>query len=191
MSGPHGIRLRYVLKRELLSDPCLDVAGNRLPNYFVDRESANTGQELDGIRRLAHELGPLDGVLIYPEGTRFTKAKQARALEKLSGGDPTIYSRAKSLRHVLPPRPGGTLALLDAAHSADVVVITHHGLDGFAHLRDIWEGTMVDTTIRVAIWRVPRSELPEEPAEQLSWLYDIWERVDDWIDARAAEHNAP
>jgi hypothetical protein len=28
---PHGIRIRYVLKRELLWDPCLDVVGNRLP----------------------------------------------------------------------------------------------------------------------------------------------------------------
>jgi hypothetical protein len=37
---PHGIFwLRYVLKRELLWDPCLDVVGNRLPHVFVDRAS--------------------------------------------------------------------------------------------------------------------------------------------------------
>jgi steroid 5-alpha reductase family enzyme len=32
----HGIDFRHVLKRELLWDPCLDVMGNRLPNYFGD-----------------------------------------------------------------------------------------------------------------------------------------------------------
>ena len=31
------LRLRWVLKRELLVDPCLDVVGGRLPNVFVDR----------------------------------------------------------------------------------------------------------------------------------------------------------
>jgi 1-acyl-sn-glycerol-3-phosphate acyltransferase len=190
VSGPHGIRLRYVLKRELLSDPCLDVAGSRLPNYFVDRGSDDTDRELEGIRHLADGLGTQDGVLIYPEGTRFTKAKQERALEKLSAGDPTLYNRARKLRHVLPPRPGGPLALLDATNPADVVVLTHHGLDGFAHLRDIWEGAMVDTTIRVAIWRIPRADLPKVPSEQLSWLYDVWDRVDGWIDERARDHGA-
>ncbi|MDC0214764.1 hypothetical protein OAL14_08105, partial [Gammaproteobacteria bacterium] len=29
--------LRYILKKELLILPCLDIAGNRLPNLFVDR----------------------------------------------------------------------------------------------------------------------------------------------------------
>jgi 1-acyl-sn-glycerol-3-phosphate acyltransferase len=184
VGSPHGIRLRYVLKRELLSDPCLDVAGNRLPNYFVDRGSDDTGKELESVRNLADGIGARDGILIYPEGTRFTKAKQERALEKLSTGDPHIYGRAKELHHVLPPRPGGPLTLLDATDPADVVVLAHHGLDGFAHLRDIWEGAMVDTTVRVAIWRIPRAEIPVDASERLNWLFDVWKQVDGWIDAR-------
>ncbi len=180
--GPHGIRLRYVLKRELLSDPCLDVAGNRLPNYFVERGSGAAERELAGIRELAAGLGPGDGILIYPEGTRFTKAKQARALERLEEGDPVIFNRARNLRHVLPPRLGGPLALLDATSPADVVVLTHHGLDGFAQLRDIWAGGMVDTTVRVEFWRIPRGELPTDRDAQIAWLYDVWTRVDAWID---------
>ena len=185
VSSPHGIRLRYVLKRELLSDPCLDVAGNRLPNYFVERGSSDTAGELAAIRSLADGLGAEDGVLIYPEGTRFTPAKQTRALEKLSAGDPEIYHRAQGLRHVLPPRPGGPLALLEATDPADVVVLTHHGLDGFAHLRDIWEGAMVDTTVRVTIWRIPRAEIPVDASARLNWLFDVWARVDRWIDDQA------
>jgi 1-acyl-sn-glycerol-3-phosphate acyltransferase len=156
-----------------------------LPNYFVERGSDDAGRELTAICQLGEGLGPEEGVLIYPEGTRFTKTKQDRALVKLSAGDPEVHRRAKRLRHVLPPRPGGPLALLEATDPADVVVLTHHGLDGFAHLRDIWEGGMVDTTVRVAFWRIPRADLPTEPSERLPWLYDVWDRVDAWIDHRA------
>ncbi|MDH3261967.1 MAG: lysophospholipid acyltransferase family protein [Acidimicrobiia bacterium] len=182
VSKRHGIRLRYVLKRELLSDPCLDVAGNRLPNYFVARGSNDTQSELAAIRKLADEMGPQDGVLIYPEGTRFTKAKQSRALEKLGKGDPGIFERAQQLRHVLPPRLGGPLALLNAADPADVVVLAHHGLEGFAQLRDIWAGGMVNATIRVEFWRITRTAVPTEHLDQISWLHDVWSQVDTWID---------
>ena len=191
VSKPHGIRLRYVLKRELLSDPCLDVAGNRLPNYFVDRDSHDTAAELDAIRELAGGIGPHDGVLIYPEGTRFTPAKQSRALEKLRQGDPLISERAQRLRHLLPPRLGGSLALLDATTPADVVVLAHYGLDGFAQLRDIWAGGMVDTTVRVDVRRIPRNELPTDQADRITWLYDVWDRVDAWIEKQSRSDRQP
>jgi 1-acyl-sn-glycerol-3-phosphate acyltransferase len=189
VSTPHGIRLRYVLKRELLSDPCLDVAGNRLPNYFVERGSDDTDRELRAIRQLAEGLGPDDGVLIYPEGTRFTEEKRSRALEKLRQGDPEVYARAQRLRYLLPPRPGGTLALLEATAPADVVVLSHHGLDGFAHLRDIWSGAMVNTTVQVEFWRLPRRDLPAERSDQITWLYDVWDRIDSWIEQK--NHQEP
>ena len=77
--------------------------------------------------RLAAGLGPDEGVLIYPEGTRFTAAKRERAIER--------QPRAAELRNVPPPRPGGTLAVMETG--ADVVVIcAHHGLDGFASIGD-------------------------------------------------------
>jgi len=51
-----GWRLRYVLKRELLWDPCLDLVGQRLPNYFVDRGGSDAQREIDGVRALAADL---------------------------------------------------------------------------------------------------------------------------------------
>ncbi|MDH5422960.1 MAG: lysophospholipid acyltransferase family protein [Acidimicrobiia bacterium] len=188
VSTSHRIRLRYILKRELLSDPCLDVAGNRLPNYFVERGSDDTQAELAAIRELATGLGPNDGVLIYPEGTRFTKAKQTRALEKLRERGPGLLEQAEQLSHVLPPRLSGPLALLEAADTADVVVLTHQGLEGFAHLRDIWAGGMVDATIRVEFWRIPRAEIPVKRDDRIGWLYDVWTRVDNWIDESPSQN---
>ena len=70
------IRLRYVLKRELLWDPCLDIVGNRLPNLFVDRGGQDSERARRAVAELAQHLEPNEGVLIYPEGTRFSAEKQ-------------------------------------------------------------------------------------------------------------------
>ncbi|GEM_PF-4370576 len=77
------------------------------------------------------------------------------------------------------------LIVLDHPHigeGADVVVLTHQGLEGFAHLRDIWAGGMVGATIRVEFWRIPRAEIPAHRPDQVGWLYDLWDRIDNWID---------
>jgi len=187
----HGIRLRFVLKRELLVDPCLDLAGHWLPNHFVDRGGADSAHQLAAIRGLTANLEPHDGVLIYPEGTRYTRAKHARALERLAAVDPTLHARAKRLRHLLPPRLGGALALLDGGPPADVLFVAHRGLEGFGSLGAIWRGRMVRTTLRVRIWRVPRADVPDDHAGRVDWLFDWWQRMDDWLDEATAADLAP
>jgi 1-acyl-sn-glycerol-3-phosphate acyltransferase len=163
-----GVRLRFVLKRELLEDPCLDVAGMRLPNHFVSRSSETHDADLRAIEQLAHGLGAHEGMLIYPEGTRFTAEKARRAREE-SGS---------ALTHTLPAKPGGTLAALAGAPTADVVFLAHRGLDGFAHVKDIWSGAMLDRLVTVWLWRVPRTEIPTDANAQKRWLADAWARVD-------------
>ncbi len=187
VANPHGIRLRYVLKRELLQDPMFDVVGSRIPNHFVSRTAADGAGEIGAVRRLAEGLGRDDGVIIYPEGTRFTPEKQARALERLASGDPELHDRAQRLRHVMPPRIGGPRALLEGAPDADVVICAHDGLGGFAELGDLWSGGLVGQRVRVAFWRVPAAEVPERRREQMYWLFDQWEKVDDWIERERSD----
>ncbi len=182
VANPHGIRLRYVLKRELLQDPMFDVVGSRIPNHFVSRTGADGATEIGAVRRLAEGLGTKEGVIIYPEGTRFTPEKQARALERFATGDPELYARAQKLRHVMPPRIGGPRALLDGAPEADVVICAHDGLGGFAELADLWGGGLVGQRVRVAFWRIPADEVPERRRDQMYWLFDQWAKVDDWIE---------
>lgn len=178
-----GIKLRYVLKRELLADAALDIAGHRLINYFVDRHSNDSAVEVARVRELSAGLEADEGVIIYPEGTRFTESKRARVLERLRERDPHLAVRAERLRHTLPPRLGGPLALLDPLTTADVVVMAHVGLDGLAEVRDIWSGRIIGRTIRVAFWRVPFEEIPTDRSARVDWLFDQWERVDAWIGA--------
>jgi 1-acyl-sn-glycerol-3-phosphate acyltransferase len=184
IARPHGIRLRYVLKRELLADPCLDVAGRRLPNYFV-RRGTGEARELERVRALAHGLGTDEGVLIYPEGTRFTPERRARAIVRIAERDPQLAARAERLRHLLPPRLGGIGALLDGAPAADVVLVAHHGLDGLRLVSDVWRGGLVGLVVRVRMTRVPRAAVPVAGPDRTAWLYDLWQEVDDWLDTGA------
>lgn len=182
LTGDLGIKLRWIVKRELLTLPSLDVAGKRLPNYFVDRASDDPRGELRRIRELGHSLGPDEGVLIYPEGTRFTEQRRRAALDRMRDGGDRMLERAERLRHVMPPRPGGTLALLD--NGADVVVGAHHGLEGFAKLGDLWSGGLVGRTINVRLTRIDAATIPTGRRERADWLYDVWAEIDDWIDYR-------
>ena len=188
VTKPYGVRLRYILKRETLWDPCLDIVGKRAPNVFVDRFSADPAGEIRRVQELARDLGSRDGVLIYPEGTRFSSAKRTRVLDSLEkSGDLKMLEYARSLAFVLPPRPGGTLGLFDAAPDADVVVCAHTGFEGTASLGDIWRGALVNRVIRIQFRRIPRSEIPTDREAQIAWILEEWRRVDAWV----AGHQSP
>jgi 1-acyl-sn-glycerol-3-phosphate acyltransferase len=190
IANVHRIELRYVLKRELLVDPCLDIAGHWLPNLFVARDGADSRGEIEAVRALGADLGQKGGVLIYPEGTRFTREKRRRVIERLAA-DPVASSRAERLRHVLPVRPGGALALLDVEPPCDVLFVGHHGLEGFVSVSDIWKGALVGRTIRIKFWREQAATIPTGREARLDWLCARWQRLDDWIDSIHGTHDAP
>ena len=72
------------------------------------------------------------------------------------------------------------MALLEASE-ADVVLVAHHGFDGFARVKDIWAGGMVGTLVRVRMTRVPFTEIPEGRGHRTEWLFKVWQEMDDWI----------
>ncbi len=186
ISSQHGLRLRYVIKRELLWDPCLDVVGHRLPNAFVRRGTGGAAAEIEAVRRLGVGLGPRDGVLIFPEGTRFTPTRREKVLARLAErADPALHARASSLENLLPPRLGGVQALLEAAPEADVVIGGHTGFDGVRTLNDFWRGALVGRRIRVEFWRIPAAEIPRDAEERNRWLFDRWAELDRWVGARS------
>lgn len=181
LSRPHGLRLRYVLKRELLWDPCLDIVGWRLPNAFVRRGARDTGGDLLAVRALAEGLGAHDGVLIFPEGTRLTEQARLRALERLSASERSTTAQrevARSLVHVLPPRVEGVLSLLEADTQADVVFLAHTGFDGVRTLADLRGGALVGRRVVVRAWRCGRGEVPVDREGRVRWLMAQWARMD-------------
>jgi 1-acyl-sn-glycerol-3-phosphate acyltransferase len=184
----HGIGLRFVIKRELEMLPTIDIGGRWVPTYYVRRGSSDSAGEIAALRSLAHDLGPGEGILIYPEGTRHTAAKMARAQQIIAERQPELAPFAAKLRHLLPPRLGGPLALLDEARGVDVVFCGHVGFDGFAKISDIWAGRLVGGTIRVRFWRHPAASIPTGETARAAWLYERWQEMDDWI---GAQHSGP
>jgi len=132
---------------------------------------------------LATNLGRADGVLIFPEGTRFSLRRRAEAITKLALSHPDLATRAQALENVLPPRLGGILALLEAAPGADVVFGAHTGFDGVRTLADLVGGALVGRTIRLRLHRVVAGEIPADHDARIAWLFDEWKKVDDFVGA--------
>ena len=102
-----------------------------------------------------------EGVLIYPEGTRYSEAKRIKFTGRVSEQGGTIGDIAAGYQRVLPPRTAGTLEIL-SARPLDVVVLAHHGFDGFAEVRDIWSGGLVGSTIAMRFHRIPNEAIPAD-----------------------------
>ena len=151
--------------------------------------------ELAKLAPLSENLGPSDGVLIYPEGTRCTAEKLARAKQIIAERQPAIAPLAEPLRHVLPPRLGGVLTLLEQSRDAvtvdgsgvDIVVFGHVGLDGFEYISDIWSGGLIGTTVRMKFWRYPASELPADRDALIAWTVRRVANARRWSGDRLAE----
>ena len=180
----HGLGLRFVIKRELQMIPTIDIGGRWVPTNFVQRGSVDSAGEVARLRALAFDLHGGEGILIYPEGTRFTPVKLKRAKEIVRERQPELAPRADRLQNLLPPRLGGPLALIDEAPDADVVFCGHVGFDGFQHISDIWAGQLVGSVIGVRFWRVPAAEIPAGEGARVEWLYHHWLAMDEWIGER-------
>jgi 1-acyl-sn-glycerol-3-phosphate acyltransferase len=170
---------RIVLKQALQWDPVIDVMLNRLPNHFVT--FADDSEER--IAALATGLDENDALVLFPEGGNFTPGRRERAIARLRDlGLHAMAERAERMRHVLAPRPGGTLAALDAAPEAGVIWVAHTGLDKLLTVADLWRHLPLDVTITMRWWSVEPAEIPAGRAERVDWLYEWWSRIDNWIE---------
>jgi len=182
VSWRHRYRLRYVLKEELLRDPCLDLVGRRLPNAFIPRKGLGAGAAVSAVGFLARGLAPREGVLIYPEGTRFSEAKRVRAIESLAEHWPDLADRARNFRNVLPPRTAGVHELLEQApEDCDVVFCAHVGLEGVMQPWDVLRGGLAGQTVRIRFWGMPANELPKDEIDRRHWLFAQWSEVDRFV----------
>lgn len=173
-----GLRPRFVLKKELKIDPCLDILGHRLPNYFVDRESSDIAGELQGIEQMAAGLGVKDCAVIFPEGSRASAKKRVRALERLRERSPQRAETLAGLKHLIPPKPAGANALLSAVPEANVLTMWHSGFDGL----DTFSGILshlgrAKANVHVRVEEISRASIPSGEAF-VSWLDAKWVEMD-------------
>lgn len=175
------IGFRIVLKYELLFSPPVDSIGHCRPVAFVKRGTGELAQELDNIRKLAGGLQTNETVLFFPEGTRFTPQKKAQVVAKLAVKNPEAAAAAEALRHVLPFRPAGTHALIDAAPHADLLFCAHTGFEDANQLEDFLRGSLYRKHVKVKYWRIAARDVPRDRAAREALLAEHWTKLDDWV----------
>jgi 1-acyl-sn-glycerol-3-phosphate acyltransferase len=175
--GQVGMQPRYVLKDDLLLDPSLDIVGHRIPNHFVDRVPDDRGVELEALTELAHGMGRADAAVIFPEGMVVTDSRRVRAREQLAARDPVRGARLAGLRHLAPVRPAGTDALLRGSPDADVVFVTHVGLEPLQRVSDASAHVPLTAPVTVRIRRIARDAVPAG-SEFVAWMDQQWLAAD-------------
>ena len=171
----------YVLKNDLQRDINIDLVGSRMGHVFVNRSPKDLKQELEPIRELGSRIGSNSIGVIFPEGTFFTPQRKARALASLRRRNERHAAIVEKMQYLLPPRPAGTLALLEGAPTADVVMLGHVGYEPFGTIAKIFSELGPERKILVRAWRFARSDIPTDPTAQVDWLFDRWAEMDEWI----------
>lgn len=182
--GRRGWVIRYVLKAELLLDPCVDINGKWLSYCFIRRGSGVAEAEIQHMLHCQKKLQPGEALAIFPEGTRFTPSKRKSLIGKLKGKGNTEHLQfAESLNNTLSPIRPGTLALLCQRGNADVVVVAHRGLDCATSLADLASG-LLGGLLEVRMAFFPNEEVPVEHNQVEVWLMDVWRGVDRFVGER-------
>ena len=191
-----GMRTRGAIMGELLADPGFDLIYGRTGSVFIPRDNAVEARQL--VQHLATGVDDCTAVVIFPEGRLFRPEVLCRALVRLEGTNPQRFARLSEIRHVLPPRPGGVLALLDALPGVDVVVLAHTGLDQFASFRELARSVPLVGPIRCTAWRIPFADVPADPEPRIQWLDEQWLTIERHVrsvaspgDSRATTSLAP
>ncbi len=186
---PRQLRIRYVLKKELLFDPCLDIVGNRLPNLFIDRGGNDSETARRQVAGLMRDIEADEGALIYPEGTRYSAEKHT-ALKRRFAENQDLQDQLKRWPLLLPPRLGGTLAMLQANPGKDVIFCAHCGFEGSSHFSNLINGSWLSARIQIEFWRVPYSRIPADPEGQREFLFENWDRMHAWVADRQTATSA-
>ena len=176
-----GFRSCGVIMAELLADPGFDLLYQRSGSVFVSRDNGPEAQET--IAGLGRDARADTATIIFPEGQLFRPERLARSLARIAERDPSRAQNLQGLRNVLPPRPGGFLALLETLPPRDVVVIAHAGLEALPTFAQLATSVPLRMPIHVTAWRVASSDIPSDREGCAVWLDAQWLRLDDWCDA--------
>ena len=85
--------------------------------------------------------------------------------------------------HLMPPRPRGVQAALQANPDLRVIVVAHTGLDDLNTIGDLWESIPVDKTLYLRWHALSASEVPSDEQGLSDWLFTEWEQMDAWVSA--------
>ena len=173
--------VRYTLKEDLRWEPSIDIVSHFMSHRFITRSPADLEAELAPIRELGSRIDEDAVAVIFPEGTFFSEKRKAQVLRSLERKDPSHAEAARNMNYLLPPRPAGTLALMEGAPTADIIVLGHVGYEPYGTVRQIFSHLGQKQRITVRAWRYPRDSVPISESARIEWLFDRWSELDRWV----------
>jgi len=174
-------RPHVVLKEQLRWDPAIDLLLTRIGCTWIARDT-----EASVVGEAARDLEDREALVLFPEGADWTPLRHIAAVARLRRKGLLKEARAAlRMPHVLPPRPAGTVAALQANPSADVLVFTHAGHDELLDAGKAWAALPLSEPLEMAWWRADDVPSRHSSADDIEgWLTDTWERIDSWVSAR-------
>ncbi len=178
-----GRRIHMVGAEKLQWDPFLDIAGERLGFHYLHQSPADSTGDLDRIRSLAGSLDDDETLVVFPEGGNYTDARRRRRIDALLARERVeLARRAQALKHTLLPRPNGTLAAIEGAPDAVMLFVAHAGLEQLYGFGDLWASVPLGRSVVAHSWVAEPSDAAGDRRTLTAWLYDEWQKVDDWIE---------
>lgn len=176
-----------VLKELLRLDPAIDLLLTRIGCTWIPARREGVAATAR-VGAAAAALGPRQALVLFPEGADWTPLRHLRAVARLRRrGLLNEAQRALQMPHVLPPRPAGTWAALQAAPAADVLVFTHTGHDELLDMAAAWRALPLREPLHMAWWRAESHEVPRASEEEVqSWLQETWADIDAWVGEQQA-----
>jgi hypothetical protein len=77
------------------------------------------------------------------------------------------------------------LAAILAAPKADVVLVAHTALEELGSFGELPGRVPLERPIKARYWRIPAADVPHERERLIEWLFEWWQRIDDWVDEHA------
>lgn len=182
LASVYGRRPRIVLKALLRLEPMIDVLLTRLGACFLPRPSRRKERLEEEVGVMAAGLADGEALLLFPEGANWTPRRRLMAVRRLWVAGRFDAARAASaMEHVLPPRPAGVLACVDARPDIAVVTFAHAGLDRLTTAGQVWAALPFRVPMTLRWW--PAAPVPAT-GDREAWLTTEWAVLDAWVAAQ-------
>ena len=171
---------KIVLKEKLRLDPALDLLLTRIGCVFIGAGGA-AGAAVTAGAELASQLTSRDALVLSPRAaTGRPPSTGGQCAGCAAKGMNAQADAAARMPNVLPPRPAGTFAALQAAPTAELAVFMHTGHDELLDAASIWRALPLRRELHMVWWNEPRPDLASEQ-ECSRWLNQTWANIDAWI----------
>ena len=123
-------------------------------------------------------------MVIFPEGTFRTQERYEHIMQKITVSDLDRAERVRCLKYLLPIKPGGLLAMVNASPESDLYLVAHRGFEAFGSFKKIFANIPFTDPVEMYIKQIPSEIIPNETGECLRFIDFEWLALDKWLESR-------